>query len=569
MKITKKTALWSIVILLFSGLTYPLFGAETEAVSQTLKMNLEKFEQYRKSDRKKALGYAQLVAADLDSTSSTGPQVAAIYDFLSEESEFHTYRYNEALDHKLHEAEIFRRIDDHAGIARTEADLGRLYLKVGDYHKAYNHGLEAMREAEKLHDTLSMREAEITIEQVEFFYYNDEERALAHNRRISEHFSGTEQARQAVRAMNNRFRYTLTPEQLKELMARSEAICAQYGLQEMMINLYLNAALQELRFNDVEACGHYLEQAKPLVSDFKEEGYYYSTSGFYHLHCGDNDRAIADTKRSIELLKEGDFESKNVHSYFLLQELYRSKGAYPEAYEALLEFSEIYTRQHNNGTIVELSQLINELELSHAEAQHKRDRELNSLLLLILVLGVLMLVAGISFFYTKVKLERKNRLLMEVQAEQELRNKNEMIKIQKLQQFQEQRNLAQITEELTSAVKAGGDKEIRSEIRRILRHMQKSSDTSADWAEVEKTLMGNNDIFYENLLREYPNLTKNERKLCTFIHLNLSTKEISKITHQSMGSIHIARSRLRQKFGLTGSDQSLIAFLDRFKASQE
>jgi hypothetical protein len=51
--------------------------------------------------------------------------------------------------------------------------------------------------------------------------------------------------------------------------------------------------------------------------------------------------------------------------------------------------------------------------------------------------------------------------------------------------------------------------------------------------------------------------------------MNLSTKEIAKITHQSTGSINVARSRLRQKFGLTDSDISLIAFLDRFKTPIE
>ena len=62
-----------------------------------------------------------------------------------------------------------------------------------------------------------------------------------------------------------------------------------------------------------------------------------------------------------------------------------------------------------------------------------------------------------------------------------------------------------------------------------------------------------------------PNLTKNERKLCTLIHMNLSTKEIANITHQSIGSINVARSRLRQKFGLTDSEISFIVFLDKFK----
>ena len=91
---------------------------------------------------------------------------------------------------------------------------------------------------------------------------------------------------------------------------------------------------------------------------------------------------------------------------------------------------------------------------------------------------------------------------------------------------------------------------------------------SGDWVEVETTLVGMNDVFFDNLLKEFPNLTKNERKLCTLIHMNLSTKEIANITHQSTGSINVARSRLRQKFGLTDSDVSLIAFLDRFKGER-
>ena len=98
--------------------------------------------------------------------------------------------------------------------------------------------------------------------------------------------------------------------------------------------------------------------------------------------------------------------------------------------------------------------------------------------------------------------------------------------------------------------------------------MQHSDASGGDWAEVEKTLLSN-DTFFENLLKEYPTLTKNERKLCTFIHMNLSTKEIAQITHQSSDSINVARSRLRQKFGLTNSNMSLIAFLDRFKTPSE
>ena len=113
------------------------------------------------------------------------------------------------------------------------------------------------------------------------------------------------------------------------------------------------------------------------------------------------------------------------------------------------------------------------------------------------------------------------------------------------------------------------NREMRNTLRHIIHRLQKTHDAGDNWAEVEKTLASTNDTFFENLLKEYPNLTKNERKLCTLIHMNLSTKEIGNITHQSVGSINVARSRLRQKFGLTGDDKSLIAFLDRFDTKSE
>ena len=129
--------------------------------------------------------------------------------------------------------------------------------------------------------------------------------------------------------------------------------------------------------------------------------------------------------------------------------------------------------------------------------------------------------------------------------------------------------MSEIVTELTQAINLGNSQQMRSEINRIILRLQKGSDTGSDWNEVETMLSARgNDQFYENLIKAYPNLTKNERKLCTFIHLNLSTKEISKITHQSIGSINIARSRLRHKFGINGDERSLITFLDQFSNTE-
>ncbi len=70
--------------------------------------------------------------------------------------------------------------------------------------------------------------------------------------------------------------------------------------------------------------------------------------------------------------------------------------------------------------------------------------------------------------------------------------------------------------------------------------------------------------FYKSLIKVYPNLTPNERKLCGYIRLNMSIKEISQLTKQTMNSIKIARSRLRKKLGIVDVKVSLIEFLSQY-----
>jgi DNA-binding response OmpR family regulator/DNA-binding CsgD family transcriptional regulator len=66
--------------------------------------------------------------------------------------------------------------------------------------------------------------------------------------------------------------------------------------------------------------------------------------------------------------------------------------------------------------------------------------------------------------------------------------------------------------------------------------------------------------FYNALGSRFPNLSLTERKLCSLLRMNLSSKEIANITFQEPSSVDVARYRLRQKLGL-GKDDNLVLFL--------
>jgi len=99
----------------------------------------------------------------------------------------------------------------------------------------------------------------------------------------------------------------------------------------------------------------------------------------------------------------------------------------------------------------------------------------------------------------------------------------------------------------------------RKQISDIIQQIALRENTDI-WAEFELRFTQVHKKFYIHLNEKYPNMTPNEKKLCAFLRLNMSTKEISMVTHQSPNSIRVARTRLRKKLDI-GSDENLMNFL--------
>lgn len=83
---------------------------------------------------------------------------------------------------------------------------------------------------------------------------------------------------------------------------------------------------------------------------------------------------------------------------------------------------------------------------------------------------------------------------------------------------------------------------------------------NSNWDEFEILFEKVHSSFYEKLNTQFPTLTANERKMCAFLKLNMSNKDIAKITFQSDDALKKARLRLRQKLEL-GREINLVAFL--------
>jgi DNA-binding response OmpR family regulator/DNA-binding CsgD family transcriptional regulator len=80
------------------------------------------------------------------------------------------------------------------------------------------------------------------------------------------------------------------------------------------------------------------------------------------------------------------------------------------------------------------------------------------------------------------------------------------------------------------------------------------------WNEFELSFEKVHSTFYMNLINSIPDISVREKRLCAFLRMNMTTKEIAAISFQTMNAIDVAKHRLRKKTG-TENDEEFMRFL--------
>jgi len=332
----------------------------------------------------------------------------------------------------------------------------------------------------------------------------------------------------------------------------------------------------------------------------------------YNNH--DYDQAIEFLQTSLEYIDKIDFNyagprmDKEARTRARLGEVYLRKGEIRKAYTYLPEayflgkkggLPNIISNSANNLSLLFEKQgrldsalfyyriykitsesLINEdniKKLANLNAQYKYDQLMKdedakrkaeheaqerenlyyivaiTVLLLLLILLVLLLLLWRS------RLQRVELKQINLKNELELRNKELTTHV--LYQLKKNEFILNISKKLGTALS-----KLKPENKKVIENVIRELDMDSGddvWKEFEVRFQQVHHNFYKKLGQDFPDITSNELRLCGFLKLNMNTKDISAITYQSVNSIDVARSRLRQKFGLN-KDANLIAFLSQY-----
>lgn len=200
------------------------------------------------------------------------------------------------------------------------------------------------------------------------------------------------------------------------------------------------------------------------------------------------------------------------------------------------------------------------------------------------LIGVVALIAGKRIYEAKLNKDQQ-AITLKLQAEKEEFLKKEAeatekqiikLRTEKLQAELASKNrelansamslvyknelLQKLSEEMTKLKDENGKKLSEDQLRKIQKVIDDGMNDERDWNLFESSFNEAHESFFKKLKANHPDLVPNDLKLCAYLHMNMSSKEMASLLNISLRGVEIRRYRLRKKLEVP-HDKNLVEFL--------
>jgi DNA-binding CsgD family transcriptional regulator len=158
------------------------------------------------------------------------------------------------------------------------------------------------------------------------------------------------------------------------------------------------------------------------------------------------------------------------------------------------------------------------------------------------------------------KSEKEIVKLKNEKLEAEIDHKNTELASAAMHLVQKGELLGNIREELTRLKKGVNGDTAAEEFKKMLRILGEENKMDKDWEQFAVHFDNVHSDFLQILKGVHPQLSSHELKLCAYLRMNLSSKEIAQLENISVRGVEISRYRLRKKLGIA-TEINLFDFL--------
>ena len=284
------------------------------------------------------------------------------------------------------------------------------------------------------------------------------------------------------------------------------------------------------------------------------------------LKSGKLEDANSKFQYSLEKASEKNLREQKLRALNGLHNISEQQQQFKKALEYLHQYTQLKDEQdeEQSSSFLSIIELQKDFENKRKElARENEEIKLNSekknwyIILLLSALTLLTLFVLLIINWNKLK--HKSMQMEKEQLNKEVLLKNKELTLSVITQAKKNEERLKIAKKLQEI-----QKEIsfahRPKLATVIKELKSGKDDKV-WEEFEIRFKNVHQDFYQKLKAIGPDLTPAEIKICAFLKLNMSTKEIASILYKSQSTIEVDRARIRKKLGLTNSKVNLVNYL--------
>ncbi len=480
---------------------------------------------FRSSDFKNAMEQAQeamIISEDLNYTSELALALGLMGSIFTELGD-----YDNSSQYFFRGLKLYEHLEDKDGIASALGDIGMDFYNQQDNKKAleyFNNALARAREINSLHE-IKRQYNNIAVVYGDMSKYDTAilflRKALEINIKLGDKLG------QGTNIMNIGYSQMNTGKYEEALRSFQQSLDLFTGLNNRihMAECYLN-------FGYCYYTDNRIDQSIPYFKKALNEGL---SNNYY--------RIIAPAANMLNQIYTARKDTLNAYKFVMMENL---------ANDSLFA--------------IQKKKLLSKIELQYnyekKEFERKKEQQTKNAIILIIILGLVAGLAILGLILSRHRLRAKFVLLEKEKIESELDIKNRELTVNLLSLIKKNEMLSDVSKKLVQLEKNAKGAEAKEAITLISQEMRSGTEDKM-LNEFSLRFQEVHAGFYEKLLKTYPDLTQNELKMCAFLRLNMSTKDISEITGQQLSTIDQARYRLRKKLGIANSETNLVSFLSQ------
>jgi DNA-binding CsgD family transcriptional regulator len=165
--------------------------------------------------------------------------------------------------------------------------------------------------------------------------------------------------------------------------------------------------------------------------------------------------------------------------------------------------------------------------------------------------------------FIKKEAEATEKQIIKLQTEKlqsELAGKNREIANSAMSLVYKNELLQKLRQEMYKLKDSNGKLLEEDQLRKIQKVIDEGMNDERDWNLFESSFNEAHESFFKKLKANHPDLVPNDLKLCAYLHMNMSSKEMASLLNISLRGVEIRRYRLRKKLDVP-HDKNLVEFL--------